>query len=133
MKVRINFDGHEFEVESEDATEYKKIRVSFESIIKIESRREERTRELADRGQIPYLFIQQAAIDPYELVIEAERNAKIHKAINKLPHRQKEAVEKVIFEERKIVDVAKEMGIDESSLRERLKRAFNNLRKILIS
>jgi RNA polymerase sigma factor (sigma-70 family) len=133
-KVRIIFDGHEIEVESDKVAGYRKIELDFESIEKTEKRREKRTREETGLGISPLPLVNpDATLDPCERLVIKERNAKIHQAVNKLPHRQKEVVEKVIFESRSLTDVAKEMGCTFQTNQVHLQRALKNLKTVLES
>ena len=66
---------------------------------------------------------------------EAERRedmARLHSAMEALSPAQRELVKKVYFEERKITDIAREEGVSEAAIRNRLKKIYSRLKKILI-
>ena len=60
--------------------------------------------------------------------IEAE---KLHKALTELTPEQRRLVERIYFKEEKQTDVARELGIDKTSLRDRLKVIYKKLKKFL--
>lgn len=66
---------------------------------------------------------------------EAERRedmARLFSAMEALSQSQRELVEKVYFEERKITDIAREEGVSEAAIRNRLKKIYSRLKKFLI-
>ena len=132
-KIRIIFDGHEIEVESDKVATYKQIELDFESKQKTEGRREKRAREQVEAGITPYPTFVAVAPDPLEALVVRDRNDQIYKAINKLPKRQKEMVEKVILDKRTMADVAKETGLTAPTVRITLLRGLKNLKKILLT
>jgi sigma-70, region 4 len=60
--------------------------------------------------------------------IEAER---LHKALTELTSEQRQLIEKIYFKEEKQTDIARELGIDKTSLRDRLKVIYKKLKKFL--
>lgn len=63
---------------------------------------------------------------------EAEHEEKLDKlriAIETLKPQQKELIQKVFYEKRTNVDIAREEGVSETAIRNRLKRIYENLRK----
>lgn len=66
---------------------------------------------------------------------EAERRedmARLYSAMEALSPSQRELVKKVYFEERKITDIAREEGVSEAAIRNRLKKIYSRLKKFLI-
>lgn len=66
---------------------------------------------------------------------EAERRedmARLFSAMEALSPSQRELVKKVYFEERKITDIAREEGVSEAAIRNRLKKIYSRLKKFLI-
>jgi RNA polymerase sigma factor (sigma-70 family) len=53
----------------------------------------------------------------------------IYKAIDSLLPQQKELVKKVFFEKRTLISIAREEGVGESAIRDRLKRIYQKLKK----
>ena len=64
-------------------------------------------------------------------VLRREDRARLLYAIAALPDAQRELVLKVTFGNRSIASIAREEGVDESSIRERLRWAYKKLRKLL--
>ena len=63
---------------------------------------------------------------------EAERRedlARLDSAMEALSPSQRELVQKVYFEERKITDIAREEGVSKQSVHERVERALKKLKK----
>ena len=64
--------------------------------------------------------------------VRREDMARLYSAMEALSPSQRELVEKVYFEERKITDIAREEGVTKQSVHERVERALKKLKKILI-
>ncbi len=63
--------------------------------------------------------------------VRREDMARLYSAMEALSPSQRELVEKVYFEERKITDIAAEEGVDKSAISHRLERIHKKLKKIL--
>jgi RNA polymerase sigma factor (sigma-70 family) len=61
--------------------------------------------------------------------IQNEEYIALHKAINQLLPQQRELIKKVFFENRTIVSIAREEGVGESAIRDRLSRIYKKLKK----
>lgn len=61
----------------------------------------------------------------------AEEVDALHKAIQTLLPQQKELLKKVFFEGRSVSSIARDEGVDESSVRERLTRIYAKLNRFL--
>ena len=75
------------------------------------------------------------SLDGMDTEREAERRediARLFSAMEILSPAQRELVEKVYFEERKITDIAREEGVTEAAIRNRLKKIYFRLKKFLI-
>ena len=64
--------------------------------------------------------------------VRREDMARLYSAMEILSPAQRELVEKVYFEERKITDIAREEGVSEAAIRNRLKKIYSRLKKFLI-
>ena len=64
--------------------------------------------------------------------VRREDMVRLFSAMEALSPSQRELVEKVYFEERKITDIAREEGVTKQSVHERVERALKKLKKILI-
>ena len=63
--------------------------------------------------------------------VRREDMARLYSAMEILSPAQRELVEKVYFEERKITDIAREEGVDKSAVSHRLERIHKKLKNIL--
>ena len=61
--------------------------------------------------------------------VRREDMARLYSAMEALSPSQRELVEKVYFEERKITDIAREEGVTKQSVHERVERALKKLKK----
>ena len=61
--------------------------------------------------------------------VRREDMARLYSAMEILSPEQRELVEKVYFEERKITDIAREEGVTKQSVHERVERALKKLKK----
>lgn len=73
-----------------------------------------------------------SAEDTERTVEHREDMARLYSAMEFLSPSQRELVEKVYFEERKITDIAREEGVSEAAIRNRLKKIYSRLKKFLI-
>lgn len=64
-------------------------------------------------------------------VVRQEDMARLYSAMEALSQSQRELVQKVYFEERKITDIAREEGVTEAAIRNRLKKIYFRLKKFL--
>ena len=72
-----------------------------------------------------------SAEDTEREAVRREDMARLYSAMEALSPSQRELVEKVYFEERKITDIAREEGVDKSAVSHRLERIHKKLKKIL--
>ena len=73
-----------------------------------------------------------SAEDTEREAVRQEGMARLYSAMEVLSPSQRELVEKVYFEERKITDIAREEGVSEAAIRNRLKKIYSRLKKFLI-
>ena len=72
-----------------------------------------------------------SAEDTEREAVRREDMARLYSAMEALSPSQRELVEKVYFEERKITDIAREESVDKSAVSHRLERIHKKLKKIL--
>lgn len=72
-----------------------------------------------------------SAEDTEREAVRREDVARLYSAMEALSPSQRELVEKVYFEERKITDIAREEGVSKQSVHERVQRALKKLEKNL--
>ena len=70
-----------------------------------------------------------SAEDTEREAVRREEMARLYSAMEALSPSQRELVEKVYFEERKITDIAREEGVTKQSVHERVERALKKLKK----
>ena len=70
-----------------------------------------------------------SAEDTEREAVRREDMARLYSAMEALSPSQRELVEKVYFEERKITDIAREEGVTKQSVHERVERALKKLKK----
>lgn len=71
----------------------------------------------------------ESLIHSIEKAEHEEKLDKLRLAIETLKPQQKELIQKVFYEKRTNVDIAKEDGVTEAAIRNRLKKIYENLRK----
>ena len=69
-----------------------------------------------------------SAEDTERAVEHREDMARLYSAMEILSHEQRELVEKVYFEERKITDIAREEGVSHVAVRDRLERIYKKIK-----
>ena len=72
-----------------------------------------------------------SAEDTERTVEHREEMARLYSAMEALSPSQRELVEKVYFEERTFASIAREEGVGESAIRDRMKRIYKKLEKNL--
>lgn len=65
-------------------------------------------------------------------VLSREDAARLYRAMDRLSAAQRELVLKVYFENRRIVDIAREEGVSEAAIRNRLKKIYRKMEKFLV-
>lgn len=131
MKIVYEFvTGESVEVEVTDGVA--EVAASIDRDIKNNNRRERRihssVEELAESG----IQLADDRVDIHSAVEEHEVKTALHKALDQLLPQQKELIQKVFFEGKSISETARAEGVDESSVRDRLKRIYKKLKNILI-
>lgn len=74
------------------------------------------------------------AVSKINIEDKAENNElieRLHKAILKLKPQQQKLIRRIYFYDEKMSDIAREEGVDASSVRHRMQRALKRLKKIL--
>lgn len=70
--------------------------------------------------------------DPAVEVLKREETARLLRAMESLSPDQRELVRRVYFENQRIVDIAREQGVSEAAIRNRLKKIYAKMKKFLI-
>lgn len=69
--------------------------------------------------------------DPAAEVLKREETARLLRAMEALSPDQRELIRRVYFENQRIVDIAREQGVDKSAISHRLERIYKKLKKHL--
>ena len=69
--------------------------------------------------------------DVEEIVAREMKNERVRKAIEQLEPQQQWIVEQIYFDGRSHISVAKELGVTEGAIRDRLRRIYKKIKKFL--
>lgn len=130
MKISYEFvTGEKVELEVPDTIGKVSIEIDKQiyNINRKETRRHNSINDLEEEG----VQFADVSSNVEEVVEDNERHLEINEAINTLLPEQKELIEKVFFQNMKIVDIARASGVTESAIRNRLKKIFKKMRKNL--
>ena len=72
-----------------------------------------------------------ASADIPSIIERQEMNQTLHHALDKLLPQQRELILKVFIEGRSKADIGREEGVDESAIRDRLRRIYRKVKKYL--
>ncbi len=130
MKIKYEFvTGESIEIEVMDSVA--EAAAAIDRDIKNNNRRERRihssVEELAEKG----IQVADDKVDIHSAVEEQEVRTTLHKALSQLLPQQKDLIQKVFFEGKSISEIARAEGVDESSIRDRLKRIYKKLKNFL--
>ena len=95
------------------------------------NRRETRWHNSISRMEEAGVQFADESIDVAELLLENEANRKLHAAMNKLLPQQKELIRQVFFEERSLVEIARETGVTVGAVWNRLQKIYKRLKFFL--
>lgn len=92
-----------------------------------ETRRHNSLEEMHNQG----LQFKDNDADILSIVEEKETNEGLYNVLDKLLPQQKELIFKVFFKDMSIIDIARSEGVSEAAIRNRLKKIYKKLKKIL--
>ena len=95
------------------------------------NRRETRWHNSISRMEEAGVQFADESIDVAELLLENEANRKLRAAMNKLLPQQKELIRQVFFEERSLVEIARETGVTVGAVWNRLQKIYKRLKIFL--
>ena len=95
------------------------------------TRRETRWHNSISRMEEAGVQFADESIDVAELLLENEANRKLRAAMNKLLPQQKELIRQVFFEERSLVEIARETGVTVGAIWNRLQKIYKRLKFFL--
>lgn len=132
MKFKFKFvKGEPVEEEVHLHEDIEKEIANFDKYVEYRERTETRT-ENRDKRSLDEIQTGDETIPDVSFVVErSEEIAAVRRAWLKLLPRQQELLKKIYIDERTIVDVAREEGVTEAAIRDRLNRIYQKLKKIL--
>jgi RNA polymerase sigma factor (sigma-70 family) len=129
VKITYEFATETIEIEVDET--YYDIFIEFEREEKNQNRKHER-RYPVSLEHIDYEGMAFAdGVDVLEDYIKSTDLEALQKAIKKLLPAQQDLIKRVFFQERSIVSIAREEGVTEAAIRDRLKRSYKKLKKVL--
>lgn len=134
MKFKFKFvKGEPVEEDVHLREDIEKAIMKFDKYIEDRDRTETRT-ENRDKRSLDEIHAGDKTIPDVSLVVErSEEIAAVRRAWRKLLPQQQELLKKTYIDGRTIADIAKEEGVTEAAIRDRLDRIYKKLRKILCS
>ena len=128
-KISYEIKGNVIEIEVNDdcANAYKEMVKKQENRNRAETRRHQ-SLELSIKGG--YQFGDESA-DIEEQYIKKEEKKALHKAIQQLLPQQQELIRKIYFENKSVVEIAKDEGVSHQAISDRLKKIITSLKKNL--
>lgn len=130
MKIKYEFlTGEIIEIEVPDG--FGEVSIAIDKEIHNSDRRETRRHnyisEMEERG----LQFPDNRQDVPDIFKRQQMSEALHSAFDKLLSRQKELVFSVFYEQRSITDIAREEGVSESAVRNRLRKIYKKLKTFL--
>lgn len=125
------FDGSSYttvEVEDEFALTYN----SMEKRDALDERRETRRHQSLNASIDNGFDFPDKTVNIEEDAIKAEQDSELHKAIARLEPQQQELIKKIYFEERSITSYAKELGVSQQAISDRLSKIIKKIKKYLV-
>ena len=134
MKFKFKFvKGKPVETEVHLCEDIEKEIMKFDKYVEDRERTETRT-ENRDKRSLDEIQAGDETIPDVSFVIERrEEIAAVRKAWRKLLPQQQGLLKKIYIDSRTIADVAREEGVTEAAIRDRLNRIYQKLKKILSS
>jgi len=130
MRIKYEFlTGEVIEIEVEEAVG--EIIVELERNEYNSNRRETRRHESYSDNNDKQETLVDLSVDVETKVISRIEYEVLYKAITKLQPQQQELVRKMFFEYHSIIHIAREEGVGESTIRDRLNRIYKKLKNIL--
>ena len=130
MKIQYSYcDGQSISIEVEDGL--------GEIIIQLEkdeyngNRRETRRHESYSDDNDKRDTLVDPEADVESDVVRFAENNRLYQAVQALQPKQQELVRQIYFENRKVVDIARQQGVTEGAVRDRLRKIHERLKKLL--
>lgn len=127
ISYEINGSVIEIEVNDDCANAYKEMVKKQENRNRAETRRHQ-SLELSIKGG--YQFRDESADIEKQYIMKEEKKA-LYRAIKQLLPQQQELIRKIYFENKGVVEIAKEEGVSHQAISDRLKKIITSLKKNL--
>ena len=130
MKITFEFvTGETAEIEVTDAIG--EVSIEIDKEMASSNRRETRRHNSISRLEEVGIQFPDESGDIVALLLENEVNKKLRAAMNNLLPQQQELIRQVFFEERSLVEIARERGVTEGAVRNRLRKIYMRLKFFL--
>ena len=131
MKILYEFvTGETLEIEVPENVE--EVVIEIEKTTKNTNRKETRRHNSLDYMSEIGIQFKDNNVEIEEDISEKELTKEVVQAINTLLPEQKLLIKKVFYKNMKIVDIAAEEGVSEAAIRNRLKKIYKKLKKVLL-
>jgi len=129
MKVKYEFvTGESVEIEVPD--NIGEVSIELDRQIYNSDHKETRRHKSIENLQAQGNQLADGSPDIPSIIERKEMSQALHNALEKLLPQQRELIQKVYFEGRPLVDIAREEGVDKSAISHRLKRIYVKLRNL---
>jgi RNA polymerase sigma factor (sigma-70 family) len=130
--MRIKYESVTGEVIEIEVSEYfGELSVAIDKDIYNSDRRETRRHASLNALEEAGIQLADSTAEVAAAVEGLEQNERLNSAINQLLPRQKELIRKVYFDEVSLVEIAKKENVTEAAIRNRLKKIYKKLEKVL--
>ena len=126
IKYEINDTFVEIEVSDEFARQYEQIEMEEKRVNRKETRRHQSLETLVESG---FQIVDQES-DIEEKAFQNDDIAQLYKAFAVLTEEQKWLIQQVFYYDRKQSEIAAELGIDPTAIRNRLRKIYDKIKKI---
>jgi RNA polymerase sigma factor (sigma-70 family) len=126
IKYEINGTFVEIEVSDEFARQYEQIEADEKCVNRKETRRHQSLETLIESG---FQIVDQES-DIEEKAFQNDDIEQLYKAFAVLTEEQKWLIQQVFYYDRKQSEIAAELGIDPTAIRNRLRKIYDKIKKI---
>ena len=130
MKIKYEFLTGEI-VEVEVSNDFGEVSIGLGRDIYNNDRRETSKHNSVEDMKARGNQLADANSDILSIIERQEMNQTLHHALDNLLPQQRELILKVFIEGRSKTDIGREEGVDESAIRDRLRRIYRKLKKYL--
>ena len=130
MNIKYEFlTGETLEIEVSD--DIGEVSISIDKEIYNSNRRESRRQNSAEDMLVQGNQLTDSTVDIPFMIEQQETIKALHCALDKLLPQQRDLIQKMNFKEMSITQIARDEGVNESAIRDRLNRIYKKLKNIL--